>query len=100
MPQVGEVPRCAQHLGGSVLASGLAARQNASSQVLSAARHFTYLGMTHNTTHLYLNLRRRSELLITVTDESAIAAAAKIGACACRKGISGERMAVGIRIIL
>src|SRR6266566_10004307 len=44
--------------------------------------------------------RNRSELLTTVTDESAIAAAAKIGAFSLKKGINGDRMAVGIRITL
>jgi hypothetical protein len=39
-------------------------------------------------------------LLTTVIDESAIAAAAKMGAFACKKGISGERMAVGIKMTL
>jgi len=34
-------------------------------------------------------------LLTTVTEESAIAAAAKMGACSFRKGISGERIATG-----
>src|SRR5436853_6767813 len=42
----------------------------------------------------------RSELLTTVTDEKAIAAAAKIGACSLRNGISGERIAVGMSSVL
>src|SRR6266849_8889876 len=44
--------------------------------------------------------RKRSELLTTVTDESAIEAAAKIGAFYRRKGMSGERITVGIRMTL
>src|SRR6266702_4618312 len=44
--------------------------------------------------------RKRSELLTTVTDESAIAAAAKIGAFSFNNGINGERIAVGIRTTL
>jgi hypothetical protein len=46
------------------------------------------------------NRRSRSELLTTVTDESAIAAAAKIGALSRRKGIAGEAMATGISTLL
>src|SRR5215469_18979952 len=46
------------------------------------------------------NRRKRSELLTTVTDESAMAAAAKIGAFSFRNGINGERIAVGIRTTL
>src|SRR6266496_2155527 len=48
----------------------------------------------------YLNLRNRNELLTTVTDESAIAAAAKIGAWSFKNGIRGESIAVGIKITL
>jgi len=44
--------------------------------------------------------RRRRELLTTVTDEKAIAAAAKMGALSRKNGISGERIAAGIRITL
>src|SRR6266702_1922152 len=44
--------------------------------------------------------RKRKELLTTVTDDSAIAAAAKMGAFSCKNGISGERIAVGMRMIL
>jgi hypothetical protein len=44
--------------------------------------------------------RSRSELPTTVTDERAIAAAAKMGAWVCKNGIRGERIAVGIRITL
>jgi hypothetical protein len=40
--------------------------------------------------------RSRNELLTTVTDESAMAAAAKIGICSPRKGMKGERIAIGI----
>lgn len=46
------------------------------------------------------NRRRRKELLITVTEERAIAAAAKMGAFSRKNGINGERIAVGIRITL
>ena len=44
--------------------------------------------------------RNRSELLTTVTDESAIAAAAKMGAFSRKSGINGERIAVGIKMTL
>ena len=44
--------------------------------------------------------RNLSELLTTVTDESAIAAAAKMGACSRRNGTRGERIAAGIKITL
>src|SRR5262245_22768129 len=44
--------------------------------------------------------RSRSELLTTVTEESAIAAAAKMGALSRRKGIAGEAMAMGINTVL
>ena len=44
--------------------------------------------------------RNRNELLTTVTDERAIAAAAKMGAFSRKKGIIGERMAIGIKITL
>ena len=50
---------------------------------------------------LYLPKRRnRKELLTTVTDESAIAAAAKMGAFSRKNGINGERIAVGIKMTL
>jgi len=39
-------------------------------------------------------------LLTTVTDESAIAAAAKMGAFSRKFGINGERIAVGIKMTL
>jgi hypothetical protein len=39
-------------------------------------------------------------LLTTVTDESAIAAAAKMGAFSRKNGTSGERIAVGIKMTL
>jgi hypothetical protein len=47
-----------------------------------------------------LKRRNRNELLTTVTDESAMAAAAKMGAFSLKKGINGERMAVGTRMTL
>lgn len=46
------------------------------------------------------NRRSRSELLTTVTDESAIAAAAKIGALSRRNGIAGDAIAIGISTLL
>src|SRR6266705_1829283 len=46
------------------------------------------------------NRRNRNELLTTVTDDSAIAAAAKIGAFSRKNGISGDRIAVGIKMTL
>ena len=42
------------------------------------------------------NLRKRNELLTTVTEESAMAAAAKIGAFCCNIGMAGDNIAVGI----
>src|SRR6266700_4199785 len=44
--------------------------------------------------------RNRNELLTTVTDDSAIAAAAKLGAFSRKNGMSGDRIAVGIRTTL
>lgn len=44
--------------------------------------------------------RRRSELLTTVTDESAIAAAAKTGAVSRNGAIAGDAIASGIRMLL
>src|SRR6266700_6686402 len=44
--------------------------------------------------------RNRNELLTTVTDDSAIAAAAKIGAFSCKNGMSGDRIAAGIKMTL
>ena len=44
--------------------------------------------------------RSRNELLMTVTDESAIAAAAKIGAVSRSQGMAGEAMASGISTLL
>ncbi len=44
--------------------------------------------------------RKRSELLTTVTDESAIAAAAKTGAVSRSGLIAGEAIARGIRMLL
>lgn len=44
--------------------------------------------------------RNRSELLTTVTEERAIAAAAKIGAFSRKNGIKGDRMAIGIKTTL
>ena len=44
--------------------------------------------------------RNRNELLTTVTDDSAIAAAAKIGAFSRKNGISGDKIAVGIKMTL
>src|SRR5216683_7562337 len=46
------------------------------------------------------NRRKRKELLTTVTDDSAIAAAAKMGAFSRKSGMSGERIAVGIKMTL
>src|SRR5215813_5254584 len=46
------------------------------------------------------NRRSRSEFVTTVTEESAIAAAAKIGALSRSQGIAGEATASGIRIVL
>jgi hypothetical protein len=50
--------------------------------------------------HHYLNRLNLNELLTTVTDESAIAAAAKIGAWSLKNGIKGESIAMGIKITL
>ena len=44
-----------------------------------------------------LRERKRSELLTTVTDEKAIAAAAIIGAWSLSNGHSGESIAMGIK---
>jgi hypothetical protein len=44
--------------------------------------------------------RSRSEFVTTVTDESAIAAAAKIGALSRRNGMAGEAIASGISTLL
>ena len=44
--------------------------------------------------------RSRNELLTTVTEESAMAAAAKMGAFSRKNGMSGESIAVGIRMTL
>ena len=46
------------------------------------------------------NRRNRNELLTTVTDESAIAAAAKMGAFSRKNGINGDRIAIGMRTTL
>ena len=46
------------------------------------------------------NRLNRNELLTTVTEERAMAAAAKIGAFSRKNGISGERIAVGIKMTL
>src|SRR6266516_7923340 len=44
--------------------------------------------------------RNRNELLTTVNDDRAIAAAAKIGAFSRKNGMSGDRIAVGIKMTL
>ena len=44
--------------------------------------------------------RKRNALLTTRTEEHAMAAAAKTGACARKKGISGDSMARGMRSTL
>src|ERR1700676_3310668 len=48
----------------------------------------------------FLKRRNRSELLTTVTEERAMAVAANMGAQSFKKGMSGERIAIGMRTTL